>query len=136
MGMTGSGGSRGGRLGNQSEPLQRAADEGGGDGEAPGESGRHVLALRSESAHLASEVAAEALLELALDAEVLEVLAPAEQIQPGSPARRRERLAPEALAEAVDLGPEPEPGDDRGQLAAAKPECPGHAAQRAAVLGE
>src|SRR5215470_5442814 len=102
----------------ESEPLECAADEGGGDGEAAGESARDVLGLRVQSPHLASQVAAEAVLELALDAEVLEVLAPPEQVQPGSPARRREGLTAEPLAEPLDLRAEAEARDERGQLRA------------------
>src|SRR5262249_7795887 len=83
----------------ESEPLQGAADEGGGDGEAAGEGGGNVLAVRVERADLPSKVTAQAILELALEAEVLEVLAPAEQVEPDGPARRSEDLAAEALAE-------------------------------------
>src|SRR5215470_9278222 len=93
---------RGVRLGQESQALERAGDEGRGNREPPGQRLGRMLALRAERAKLALEVAPEPLLELPLHAQVLEVPPPAEEVQPRRPARGSQRLAAEALAGPVD----------------------------------
>ena len=72
-------------------------------------------------ARISSEVATQAILELALEAEVLEVLR-RRAGQPGGPGRWGEGLLAEALAEPVHLGA-------RGRAVRRAPSAPGRAAR-------
>src|SRR5262249_17998003 len=127
-------GSRVAGLGGESQSDEGSGQELRGDPELPGKVRNALGVGRIGAGQLRGEIGAQALVEGALQPQVLEVLAAAEEVQARDPVRRSERLAAEALPDPLDLRLETEAFHQPPQLGGTHSQDPGHAPERAAVL--